>query len=482
MQNNNNTLWKPCSECKGKGRKRSRVRKKRIVAYEHELFVFKNNGENGTPPTPPIGQFSACLTCDGAGIITADHFPETHPNYPHLAIIGGGIGGTALAVACLHRGIPFTLFERDKNFDARSQGYGLTLQQANKAMKGFGILGFEEGIVSQRHLVHSTKGEVLGEWGNKKWNRSEAKTSAVKSNIHVTRQNLRMRLLQQLSSQTDIKWNHSFVNISNQKDNTTELSFEVDGEEKKYTADLIVGADGIRSRVRHLTLGENYAPLNYLNLVVILGICSLKTVHPENHELLDNETVFQTVNGKERMYMMPFTKDTIMWQFSFPMKEKHAKDLSKNGPQALKNKVLELTKDWHSPVPEIIEKTVLSKISGYPVYDREPLHPEDLIQHPNITLLGDAAHPMSPFKGQGANQALLDALSLAREITTGCREGISWKNSDLRKNVLQVFEEEMYQRAAKKVKDSAQAAQVLHTEIVLQKGDKTRGRLKIKPE
>ncbi|MEQ8238354.1 MAG: hypothetical protein RIA69_04035, partial [Cyclobacteriaceae bacterium] len=47
-------------------------------------------------------------------------------NYPHVAIIGGGIGGVALAVACLHRRIPFTLYERDSDFNARSQGYGLT--------------------------------------------------------------------------------------------------------------------------------------------------------------------------------------------------------------------------------------------------------------------------------------------------------------------------------------------------------------------
>jgi hypothetical protein len=43
-----------------------------------------------------------------------------------------------LAVACLHRGI-FTLYERDSSFEARSQGYGLTLQQASKAIEGLGI-------------------------------------------------------------------------------------------------------------------------------------------------------------------------------------------------------------------------------------------------------------------------------------------------------------------------------------------------------
>tara|TARA_B100000767_G_C19778375_1_gene544305 strand:- start:11556 stop:11768 length:213 start_codon:yes stop_codon:yes gene_type:complete len=51
-----------------------------------------------------------------------------------LTIIGCGIGGVALAVACLHRQIPITLYERDINFDIRSQGYGLTLQQASKSI------------------------------------------------------------------------------------------------------------------------------------------------------------------------------------------------------------------------------------------------------------------------------------------------------------------------------------------------------------
>jgi cation diffusion facilitator CzcD-associated flavoprotein CzcO len=76
------------------------------------------------------------LKCSGLGLIPAVNPPAADTeNFPHLAIIGAGIGGVALAVACLHRGIPFTIYERDANFDTRSQGYGLTLQQASKAIE-----------------------------------------------------------------------------------------------------------------------------------------------------------------------------------------------------------------------------------------------------------------------------------------------------------------------------------------------------------
>jgi salicylate hydroxylase len=94
-----------------------------------------------------------------------------------------------------------------------------------------------------------------------------------------------------------------------------------------------------------------------------------------------------------------------------------------------------------------------------------------------VTLIGDAAHPMSPFKGQGANQALLDALALARGIAKGCRPLSQWRQSGLRDGVLSEFESEMLERSASKVKDSAEAAQFLHSEIVLHEGDEPRGRI-----
>jgi 2-polyprenyl-6-methoxyphenol hydroxylase-like FAD-dependent oxidoreductase len=83
---------------------------------------------------------------------------------------------------------------------------------------------------------------------------------------------------------------------------------------------------------------------------------------------------------------------------------------------------------------------------------------------------------MSPFKGQGANQALLDALMLARGIAKGCKTASEWRKSGIRKNVLTEFETEMLERSAIKVKDSAKAAEFLHSEIVLHEGDAPRGR------
>ena len=93
-----------------------------------------------------------------------------------------------------------------------------------------------------------------------------------------------------------------------------------------------------------------------------------------------------------------------------------------------------------------------------------------------ITLIGDAAHPMSPFKGQGANQALLDALALARSIAKGCRPLSNWRDAGIRKSVLTEFELEMLERSAVKVKDSEEAAKFLHSEIVLHEADEPRGR------
>ena len=70
----------------------------------------------------------------------------------------------------------------------------------------------------------------------------------------------------------------------------------------------------------------------------------------------------------------------------------------------------------------------------------------------------------------------MDALSLARGLYKGCRPLSNWRELGVRKAVLNEFEAEMIARSTSKVKASAEAAQFLHSEIVLYKSDEPRGR------
>ena len=471
---NEELSWTVCPECEGNGKKSQRLRKKVRLSYQRAFHEFeKTHSEGPTPVRPKVPQY-VCDTCSGSGLIHAISYPIADTkNYPHIAIIGAGIGGVALAVACLHRGIPFTLYERDSSFDMRAQGYGLTLQQASKAIKGFGISSLKQGIHSTRHVVHTTEGKVIVEWGMR--SHSNTKASPKRINVHIPRQALRLALLEQLGKHDGVQWGHQLTGFKEYKGNGVELSFQVNGEKKSAKADLVVGADGIRSVVRSLLMGEDITPLRYLGYMVILGICPLKALTGIESSLLDSATVFQTVNGQDRIYMMPYSSDSVMWQLSFPMQEEEAKALTAKGIQALKEEACRITQ-WHHPIPQIMEATLPAQISGYPVYDRALLKPELLAKGGQVTLIGDAAHPMSPFKGQGANQALLDALALARGITKGCRPLSKWREAGLRESVLTEFEEEMLARSASKVKDSAEAVQLLHSKVVLREGDGPKGR------
>lgn len=208
---------------------------------------------------------------------------------------------------------------------------------------------------------------------------------------------------------------------------------------------------------------------------------------------------------------------SLQWQLSFTMDEEAATRLPRDGA-SLKAEAMRRCASWHAPIPELLRATDEADVTGYPAYDRLELQAircgitagsgcseggeteqieegsygppakfesqEDTSQaaakwiaeqgatsshsprispllqpSSRVTLIGDAAHPMSPFKGQGANQALLDAIALARALR---RSEIGGGNTPIAV-ALSAFEEEMFKRSATKVAASRSAAAYLHT-------------------
>jgi len=456
--------WRACPACHGGGKWARDPSPLILRRYQRAL----RDAKPGDPlPKPPVPNIEHCPECQGSGLQESATPTAPDPRYPNVAIIGGGIGGLALAIACRHRGIPFTIFERDQDFDQRSQGYGLTLQQASRALKCLGIHGLPGALATTKHVVHGEDGTIVGEWGLRKKGRPAAKSAPRRRNMHVARQALRLGLVRALGGHEQVTWNHRLIEY-HEGEEQIDLTFKVGADQVTVQAEVVVGADGIRSAVRKQLIGDTLSPLRYLECIVILGICKLDILNPS--PLFDGKTIFQTSNGNARMYMMPFSATEIMWQLSFPLPEDEAKGLNRAGAQALKKEALSRCASWHEPVTDILTKTPLSEITGYPAYDRELLRAAWLPANARLTLLGDAAHPMSPFKGQGANQAILDALSLARSLYgQGC------PNEGAVQESLRAFEAEMMPRSAMKVKASAAAARYLHSDVAIFEGDVARG-------
>jgi hypothetical protein len=173
-----------CTTCRGQGKIKRAPSKKQKLRHKRAKLQDDN--------TPLPSRIDPCKKCNQTGLSPTSDFDSevkaTSKRLPQVAIIGGGLGGLALGIALSHRGIPFQIFERDTSFLQRKQGYGLTLQQASRALASFGINALEEGVTSTRHVVHTIDGKAVGEWGFRKWGREETKRPPKRQNVHIARQ------------------------------------------------------------------------------------------------------------------------------------------------------------------------------------------------------------------------------------------------------------------------------------------------------
>ena len=163
-------------------------------------------------------------------------------------------------------------------------------------------------------------------------------------------------------------------------------------------ADLLIGADGLYSTVRQALFGHR--PPRYSGYTAWRGVTEV----PSDAELM--KLLGEMWGRGVRLGMVPMSRGRVYWYAV-----RNAPEGEADGPAGRKADVLALVRGWARPAEEVIGATRDSAILRNDIYDRPPLRRWVVGR---AALLGDAAHPMTPNLGQGACQALEDALELAR--------------------------------------------------------------------
>lgn len=319
-----------------------------------------------------------------------------------VAVIGAGMGGLAVAAGLTRRGVDVQVFEQAVQF-AR---VGAGIQVSSNTMNVLQGLGLEKKV--------SDRGFHPEKYESRDWDTGEITNQVILGDSHekrfgqphvvMHRGDLHTALLGAVPPER-IHLGRKFRDVT-QKDGSVSFSFE-DGSTE--TADILIACDGVHSRVREQVLQVVDANFS--------GYISQRAVYP---------TSLLPADLMERLKVNPFTKwwgpdrhvvsyfvtsalDEIYFATSYQSKTWESESWSAIGDLG---EMRDLFVGFHPDIKIILDRC--PKVYKLAVFEREPMTRwvED-----HIAVLGDAAHPMTPYMAQGGAQALEDAAVLTRCLT-----------------------------------------------------------------
>jgi len=300
-----------------------------------------------------------------------------------VIIIGGGIGGVTAAIALKRAGMDVTVFERAE--EIREVGSGLPLwTNALRALHTIGLSDELEqlGVQVTSVSVSTWRGDTLTDTKNDKYLKRLGTITIV-----VHRAELLALLLKTLGEDR-VQLGMNCVGFT-QDETGVRARFE-GGQEVQ--GDVLIGADGIHSVIRTQLFG--LIKPGYVGYTCWRGLA-----HTTRTGL---ETWAWGIGCQ--FGITPMSQGRAYW-----FVQKYAPEGEKDKPGGKKREILELFHDWHDPIPAVIEATAETDILRNDIYELKHLRQWS---QGRVTLLGDAEHAMTPNLGQGACQAIEDAVAL----------------------------------------------------------------------
>ena len=315
-----------------------------------------------------------------------------------IAIVGAGIGGAAAAIAFQQAGFDVEVFEQAHAL--KEVGGAIVIREPSMAI--FGQWGIRDELQPKTVMVdkvelRDSKGRIRGEAPTA----IEAGEAEFAYCVH--RADVHDALMSQLWPKR-LHLGHRLASV----DTRSGYAEAVFDNGRHIRARLIVGADGLRSTVRAVL---DTTPMTFLKMVTHRTIAPAALLPAD----MPNDRIRVWHSGQLMMNMIPIRGGTEV-AVSAGVPTPAPPD--KLWAAASADDIMSLYADFDPLMARLIEGRIVG-ITTQPIYDKEPIR---RWADGHVVLLGDAAHPMAPMNGQGANQAIQDAHALAAALT-GRRHG-----------------------------------------------------------